>query len=37
MMPAKLTTLDFLKINAFLKKGYDVTTNIHDVIKNYFT
>ena len=31
MMPAKMATLDFLKIKVFLNKGYDVIIYVHDV------
>ena len=31
MMPAKMATLDFLKIKVFSNKGYDVIIYVHDV------
>ena len=31
MMAAKMATLDFLKINLFLNKSYDVINFVHDI------
>ena len=31
MMPTKMATLGFLKINAFSNKGYDVIISVHDL------
>ena len=31
MMAAKIATLDFLKINLFLNKSYDIINFVHDI------
>ena len=31
MVPAKMATLDLLRIKAFWNKGYDVITSVYDV------
>ena len=31
MMPTKMVTLGFLKINAFSNKGYGVIISVHDL------
>ena len=36
MMPAKLTTLDFLKIKVFWNKGYNVLIFVHDITNKIY-